>query len=131
MSITLDQNKTLPSKKNIDVVSNWLVVFAHSPAKTLKEKAAFPYQENLLSRRQQLDLKKADTSPIVIDLPNQHSSHVAFASIETTINSFDLLTLARKMLAAHTAINPTQIGIIVSGFNEQEAERIAEALISA
>ena len=131
MSITLEQNKTLPSKKNIDAVSNWLVIFAHSPAKTLKEKTAFPYQENLLSRRQQLDVKKADTSPIVIDLPNQHSSHVAFASIEATINSFDLLTLARKMLAAHTAINPTQIGIIVSGFNEQEAERIAEALISA
>ncbi len=131
MSITLEQKKTLPTKKNIDAVSNWLMVFAHPLGKTLKEKAAFPYQENLLSRRQQLDLKKADTSPVVIDLPNQCSGHVAFASIDATMNSFDLLTLARKMVAAHTATNPTQIGLIVSGFNDQDSERIAEALISA
>ncbi len=131
MSITLEQKKTLPSKKNIDAVSNWLMIFAHPPGKAIKEKSAFPYQENLLSRRQQLDLKKADTSPVVIDLPNQCSSHVAFASIDATMNSFDLLTLARKMIAAHTATNPTQVGIIVSGFNDLESERIAEALISA
>jgi len=126
MSIKSQQNKTLPTKQTIDAISNWLMIFAHPV-----NKAAFPYQENLFKRRQQLNLKKADTSPVVIDLPNQNSSHVAFAAIEATINSFDLLTLARKMVAAHSSINPAQLGLLVSGFNKEESERIAEALITA
>jgi leucyl aminopeptidase len=126
MSIKLQQKKTHPTKQNVDAISNWLMIFAH-PTK----KATFPYQEILLNRRQHLDLKKADTSPVVIDLPNQKSSHVAFAAIEATINSFDLLTLARKLVATHSSSNPAQLGLVVSGFDETESERIAEALISA
>jgi leucyl aminopeptidase len=126
MSIRLQQKENLPTEKNIDDCSNWLIVFPQ-PIK----KAEFAYQENLIKRRQQLNLKKADTSPVVIDLPNQNSSHVAFAAIEATINSFDLLTLARKMVAAHSSINPAQLGLLVSGFNKVESERIAEALITA
>ena len=126
MSIKLQQKKTLPTKKNIDAIDNWLIIFSHSI-----KKASFPYQENLLNRRLQLDLKKADTSLVVLDLPNQSSSHVAFAAIESSINSFDLLTLARKMVAAHSSSNPASVGLLISGFDETESERIAEALISA
>jgi len=103
-----------------------VMIFAHP-----MEKGTFPYQEQLLNRRKQLDLKKADNSPVVIDLPNKSSSHVAFAAIESTIGSFDLLTLARKLVATHSSSNPSQLGLVVSGFDETESERIAEALISA
>jgi leucyl aminopeptidase len=126
MSIKLQQKNTIPTKQNVDAISNWLMIFAHPIKKT-----AFPYQEQLLNRRKQLDLKKADSSPVVIDLPNQKSSHIAFAAIESTINSFDLLTLARKLVATYASSNPTQLGLVVYGFNEPESERIAEALISA
>ncbi|MCZ6805218.1 MAG: leucyl aminopeptidase family protein [Proteobacteria bacterium] len=130
MSIKLQQKNTLPTKQNIDAISNWLMVFAHPLEKAIK-KGSLPYQEQLLNRRKQLDLKKADSSPIIIDLPNRNTSHVAFAAIESTISSFDLLTLTRKLVDAHSSINPTQLGLVVSGFNETESERIAEALISA
>jgi len=126
MSITLQQKKSLPIKQNVDAISNWLMIFAHP-----FNKDSFPYQEQLLNRRSNLDLKKADSSPVVIDLPNKKASHVAFAAIESTINSFDLLTLARKLVATQTSSNPVQLGLVVSGFNETESERIAEALISA
>ncbi len=92
MSIKLQQKNTLPTKQNVDAISNWLMIFAY-PIK----KGAFPYQEQLLSRRKQFDLKKADSNPVVIDLPNRNTSHVAFAAIESTISCFDLLTLARKL----------------------------------
>jgi leucyl aminopeptidase len=131
MSITLQQKKTLPSKQNIDAISNWLMIISYPGGKTIKQKAAFPYEDILLNRRSQLDLKKADSSPVVLDLPNQHSSHVAFAFIDATMNSFDLLTLARKMVDAHSATNPKQLGLMVSGFTDADSERIAEALISA
>jgi len=84
-----------------------------------------------LKRRQALDLKKADTSPVIIDLPNKNSSHVSYAAIEANISSFDLLTLARKLVAAHSSSNPAQLGLVVSGFNKVDSERIAEAVISA
>ncbi len=126
MSIKLIQKKTQPTKKNVDIIENWLMICAH-PVKS----EIFPYQEQLLNRRQQLNLKKADTSPVVLDLPNQCSSHVAFAAIEATINSFDLLTLARKMVATQTSSNPAHLGLLVSGFDNATTERIAEALISA
>ena len=66
MNIKLQQNSALPNKKQIDAINNWLMIFAH-PMK----QGPFPYQAQLLNRRKQLDLKKADTSPVVIDLPNQ------------------------------------------------------------
>ena len=126
MNIKLQQNNAIPGKQQIDAISNWLMIFSHP----MKQKD-FPYQEQLLNRRKQLDLKKADKTPVVVDLPNKKSSHIAFAAIEASINSFDLLTLARKMIATHSSSNPSELGIVVSGFDKDDAERIAEALISA
>jgi leucyl aminopeptidase len=133
MNIKLQQKKILPTKQNIDAINNWIMVFAHP----MQEKGV-PYQDKLLQRRKQLlqqgkqsDLKKNDSSPVEIDLPNKILSHVVFSVIESTINSFDLLTLARKMVASTSASNPLQLGLVVSGFNDEESERIAEALISA
>jgi leucyl aminopeptidase len=131
MNIKLQQKASIPTKQNINAVANWLMIFALPLEKTINKESRFPYQTQLLNRRKQLGLKKADSSPVVIDLPNEKTSHVAFATIEPTINSFDLLTLARKMVATHSSSNPAQLGIVVSGFNEIESERIAEALISA
>jgi len=130
MSIALQQKENLPTEKNIDGVRNWLIIFAHSEEKTVKS-SGFPYQEKLLKRRQELDLKKVDTAPVIIDLPNKNSSHVSYAAIKASISSFELLTLARKLVAAHSSSNPAQLGLLVSGFNKVESERIAEALISA
>jgi leucyl aminopeptidase len=131
MNIKLQQKAATPTKQNINTIANWLMVFAHPLEKTINKESRFPYQTQLLNRRKQLSLKEADKSPVIIDLPNEKLSHVAFAAIETTMSSFELLTLARKMVAAHSSSNPTQLGIVVSGFNVTESERIAEALISA
>ncbi|MBL1141227.1 MAG: leucyl aminopeptidase family protein [Proteobacteria bacterium] len=131
MKIKLQQKKTLPTKLNINSISNWLMILAHPLDKTISKESKFPHQTQLLNRRSQLNLKKADSEPVVMDLPNQNSSHVAFAAIESSISSFDLLTLARKMVAEHSTSNPAQLGIVVSGFSDADSERMAEALISA
>jgi len=131
MTIKLQQKQADPTKQNIDAINNWLMIFVHSQEKKTSIKDVFPYQAQLLSRRKQLDLKEADSRPVIFDLPNKNSSHVAFACIESSINSFDLLTLARKMVAAHSSSNPAQLGICIHGFNDEESERLAEALISA
>jgi len=130
ISIKLQQKESPPTEKNIDAISNWLMLFAYPMEKATK-KPCFPFQEKLLKRQQELGLKTVDTSPVVIDLPNKNSSHVSYAAIEASISSFQLLTLARKLVAAHSPTNPAQLGLFVYGFNKVESERIAEALISA
>lgn len=131
MSIKLQQKAALPTKQNINAINNWLMIFALPLDKTINKASRFPYQTQLINRRKQLALKEADTNPVLLDLPNDNSSHVAYVTIESDISSFDLLTLARKMVAAHSSSNPRQLGLVVSGFNQEESERIAEALISA
>lgn len=131
MNIKLQQKAALPTRQSLNTITNWLMVFALPLEKTINKASRFPYQTQILNRRKQLDLKEADTEPVILDLPNDNSSHIAYVAIESTINSFDLLTLARKMVAAHSASNPAQLGLVVSGFNDEDSERIAEALISA
>ena len=131
MSINLQQKAALPTKQITNSIHNWIMVFAHPLEKTISKDSKFPHQTQLLARRKKLNLKNADSVPVVMDLPNQNSSHIAFAAIESSITSFDLLTLARKIVAEHSSSNPAQLGIVVSGFDKEESERIAEALISA
>lgn len=131
MNIKLQQKASLPTRQNLNTIPNWLMVFALPLEKTIDKASRFPFQTQLLNRRKEFDSKGADTAPITLDLPNDNSSSVAYVAIEDNIKSFDLLTLARKMVAAHSDRNPLQLGIVVSGFEDMQSERIAEALISA
>ena len=126
MDIKLQQKKTLPDKREIDKGANWIMVFVR-PLK----KGAIPYAEALIRRREQAGLKKPDNRALGLDLPNAAAGHVAFAVPEAQISSFELLTLARKLVADHAAMNPAELRLAIAGFNPRETERIAEALISA
>lgn len=66
-----------------------------------------------------------------MDLPNARSSHVAFACVDPGIATYDLLTLARKLVAAHDVNKITELAISVHGFDEVITERLGEAVISA
>ena len=126
MDISLQQNNSLPTKKQVDSIDNWIMLFHHP-----MDKSEFTYAAQLNARRKTLDLDKADKSPVTIDLPNSRLSHVSYAAIEADINTFDLLTLARKLVAAHKDSNPATLGLVVDGFEDMDAERVAEAVISA
>ncbi len=68
----------------------------------------------------------------VLDLPNKKLSHVSFCTITPELSHFELLSLGRHLNTAHDGFNTERIGIVIgSGFAEAQAERIAEALISA
>ncbi len=126
MNIKIQQNAALPNKNQINAMANWVMLFAH-PLK----KSRFPYSEKFIARRRALGLKKEDKEPVTIELPDARASLVSFASIKPSISSFDLLTLARKLIAKHKALNPNQLGIVISGFEDKDAERLAEAVITA
>ncbi len=129
MTIRLQQHQTPPTKKQIDSLTNWLMVFAQPM--TRDDYKRLPYHTALLKRLAQGTVKTPDTEPVTLDLPNANSSQAATAVIKPAINQFELLTLARKLVAVHGKANPSQLGLFIGGFDEATAERVAEALLSA
>ncbi len=125
MNMKLQQYQAVPGKLNIDKYSNWIMIF-------LQEiESSHPYARQLSERKKITGSKKIDKSPIVCDLPNKSGSHVAFACIEENISSFQLLTLARKLVAEHDSYQSNEIAVCVSRFDKTQTERITEALIAA
>ena len=125
MNVKLQQHQAAPKKLNIDKYSNWIMVFPQ------EINLSYPYSAVLSERRKKIGSKKIDTSPVVCDLPNKSGSHVAFACIKGELSSFELLTLARKLVAEHDAYQSREIAICVSGFDETQTEKITEAMIAA
>ena len=125
MYVKLQQHKAAPKKMDIDKYSNWIMMFP------LEINQSRPYAAILFERRKTTGGKKADTTPTVCDLPNKQVSHVAYACINDEISSFELLTLARKLVAEHDSFHTKEIAVSVSDFDEAQTERITEAIIAA
>jgi len=125
----LIQNTHTPTKRIVDSHSNWITVFP-SPLTSAKLRG-FPYAAQILNRRRQAAVKGADGDPLVLDLPNPRSSHLACASTAADLPAFQLLTLARKLVARHDVRKVRSLAIAIYGFNAVAAERIAEALLAA
>ena len=124
--IKLQQHEALPTRKQIDTLQHWIMLFPSA-----EKMEGMPHADCLLTRRKQLGRKKADSEPVEIDLANEKSSHVVYACIDENTVPFELLTLARKMVTAQQKQKAGHIGIVVSGFEAKQAERLAEAIIAA
>ncbi len=73
-----------------------------------------------------------DAKPFATDLPNALGSRMAVAAVTPALSSFELLTLARELVAAHTATRlPKRLAIACIGLAPAEAGRACEALVAA
>ncbi len=125
MTIKLRQSAALPTRHESDRHQNWIVVFAGAID------SSYPYAE-VLSKCAPATPKEA--SPLRVrtcDLPNDLASHVAFVRIDAVPSSFELLTLARALVAQHHSRQSTTLAMAVVGFDAGDAERIAEAVLAA
>lgn len=125
MNTKLQQYQANPKKKNVDKISNWIMIFP------LEIKQSLPYATVLLDKREKTGRQTAEESIVVCDLPNKIGSHVAFSCIKDNLSSFRLLTLARQLVAEHHAYQKNEIAIFIAGFNEVQTERITEVMIAA
>jgi leucyl aminopeptidase len=129
MNIKLQQQLKIPGKQQVDKTGNWIMLLPFPLESTAVRQ--LPYADILQARRKQQDNKTADKAPVIFDLPNKACSHVSSACIKSDISTFSLLTLARKLVAAHRDYRARDLGIIVYGFDARTAERMAEALLAA
>ena len=122
----LQQNANLPTKAQMDALSNWIVV---SPVK--KNLHDLPYSDVYINRQKNQDSKDINDSVMNLDLPNSKQSHVSLVAIEEKKATFKLLTLAKSLYKTHIDYKTSNIGIVVHGFSDAEKLRIAESLIAA
>jgi len=70
-------------------------------------------------------------SQFELDLPNKVATQTSVASISKDIALFDLLSLARKLVATQLKNNPINLSIAMPGLTSKQANQVAEALLSA
>lgn len=113
----------------MDRIAHWLLLVEESRFDRLWRD--LPHGALLKHRIARRPQPLATATPMTVELPNEQGGRVSLATVAPAIESFDLLTLARRLAAAHTEHQPEEIGIIVHGFDAAIAERMGEALLSA
>jgi leucyl aminopeptidase len=127
--IVIQCSDALPGLRAMDRVANWLLLIERSRFDRLwRELPHGALLKHRLARRAQ---PLAPASPAVVELPNEAGSRVSLAIVDADIETFELLTLARRLMAAHGECQPESLGVIVHGFQPPTAERMGEALLSA
>src|SRR3989344_145382 len=115
------------SPKELDIKSSVIFLLPTTGV----ELKTLPYGAEIEQRAKRSGYKLDSGSPFTTDLPNKTSTRVALAGIDPKKSTFDLLTLARKLVAAHKAQKPERIAIACYGLEPKEAERATEALMAA
>ena len=113
--------------KELDICSCLIVLL---PAKGAKLEA-LPHGEEIQKRLKRAEHKLDSGHPFVTDLPNTAGTHIALAGIDSKSSAFELLTLARRLVAAHKAPNPERLAVACYGLDVTQAERASEAVIAA
>src|SRR5712692_5690586 len=121
----IKQNLEQLSHKSSEIYTN-LIILLPAPFKKFQ---LLPYGELLHERMQRQNFKSSASDPFITDLPNNIGTHVSLATIDAAKDAFGLLTLARKLVAAHTSAE--QLSIAFYGTDALLAERACEAVIAA
>ncbi|MCY4154923.1 MAG: leucyl aminopeptidase family protein [Gammaproteobacteria bacterium] len=124
----LQQSPQLPGPDRFDALEHWVIVVREPDAE--QPWPSFPYRDVLHRRYQRLRNNSAD-EPLFTDLPNDKASHVALTTVKPGLSAFELLTLARKLVAGRHTYPAPELGIAIVGFAAKESARVAEAMLAA
>lgn len=92
---------------------------------------SLPYGKVIAQRLRRAGHKLDGGKSFVTDLPNESGTHLALAGIDTQGSAFEMLTLARRLVAAHGTQKPGQLLIACHKLEPETAERAVEALLAA
>lgn len=122
----IKQNPQQFSHKSSEIYTNLILLVPPD----FKRWPALPHGEALQRRLKAQDERLSETEPLVTDLPNHRGTRVALAAVAPTSDAFALLSLARKLVAAH---RPHAETVAIAGFDLDTAvsKRAYEALVAA
>ena len=129
IQLKLEQHSSPPGKTALDALEHWIALL---PAAKFEQACkTLPYGDFILRVSRRTEKPQRARSPVVLNLPNGIASQLCIAGARDKTATFDLLTLARRLVADPLRSGPSEIGIVIAGFHGAEAERMAEALLAA
>ena len=114
------------SKKTLDSLDHLILLTAPD----LDAVRGFAYGETIVARLRRAS-RKPDAEPFVTDLPNARATRVALAGVKPDIGAFDLLALARQLVARQREASARRLALATTGLEPVLAARALEALVSA
>ncbi len=123
------QKQHAPVPDQVDKQKNWIVLFPAPSIRTRQDR--FPYLDLLIARQDLPEGIKAGTGVYVTDLPNSIGTRVAYACIKPELKSFELLTLARKLVGVHKGAKSGSIALDIGSFDARQRHRLSEAIVAA
>ena len=121
------QHAGLPTQSQLDRHSHWVVLCAQ-PDALLQLPSGKRLHSRLLALRSGTN-KTVTSRPVAVNITNK--TLVSLACVAAGVAMFELLTLARKLVAYHREYNPDRLALAVVSYDEETAERIIEAAIMA
>ena len=115
------------TEKELDVQANAIFLV---PAKDF-DANVLPFGKEIAKRLKRAGHKLDSDKAFTTDLPNPNATRVAIAGIDPAASAFELLTLARQLVAAHKGQKPEQIAGACFGLAPKEAGRACEAMLAA
>lgn len=140
--LKIKQSATLPKAAVMDALGHIIIILPETAAGISwpTPDNVWPYAD-LLKQRWSQQKDKDDLTPLTTDLPNVAGSHLTLACVKPNIPAFDLLTLARKLCGTQLSYNPSEIMLLLPGWDESLAVaagtdtscagRITEAVVAA
>jgi leucyl aminopeptidase len=113
--------------KTLDIHANAIFLV---PAKDA-DLDSLPYGKEIAQRLWRAGHKLDGGKPFITDLPNKSGTHLALTGIDPQGSAFELLTLARRLVAAHGAHKPERIAVACHELKPETAERAVEAVLAA
>jgi len=126
MKIQIKQHLSTPTESELNSTNQLILVF---PASIKSEK--WPNIAHKAALKARYKRNSEPNTQFELDLPNKVSTQTSVAAISKDINQFDLLTLARKLVATQLKSNPTSISIAMPGLTAKQAGQVAESMLSA
>lgn len=115
------------TEKELDIHANavFLVPVQDFDANTL------PFGREIAQRAKRAGHKPDSGKVFTTDLPNANAARVSIAGIDPASSAFELLTLTRRLVAAHKNQKPQQIAVACFGLKPDVAGRACEAVLAA
>ncbi len=126
MKIQIKQHLSTPTETELNSINQLILLFPAS----IKD-GKWPNIAHKADLKARFKRDPEANTRFELDLPNKAATHTSVATIDKASNEFELLGLARKLVANQLKTNPSSLSVAMPGLSPKQAAQAAEAILSA
>ena len=127
--IKLNQHTKAATATQLDSQPAAILIVPEKPGKAVWNDIA--HADVIKARYQRRRRTDTTCRQVSLDLPNTKGTRVLLQLVEPDSNTFDCLTLARKLAATVHTVDPQSVLLQVTGFDDDATARITESTVAA